>query len=213
MAASFATIMRKGRCDKTKADQASLQPVAVPAVQPITPGLTCRVKAHQALTRMMRATIPASFVGAIVHLFFRCTWCRALVLIGSFLPCVNACVLVRRNKFDPPLFSPFSYSQLTTSKVHAHVCSATEQMDAAPPPCGRSSPPGHSVVDGWRRDERTRDRLQNLPRSLVSSPKPTTGVQVVRPAAPTASTRSLRMPAEQGLSTPARAMRFSPTKA
>src|SRR2546429_4259252 len=49
--------------------------------------------------------------------------------IHSFGNGVNACVIVRRNKFDPPLFSPFSYSQLTTSKVHAHVCSATEQMD------------------------------------------------------------------------------------
>src|SRR2546421_6563633 len=108
---------------------------------------------------------------------------KSCSLLGA-LVFVNACVIVRRNKFDPPLFSPFSYSQLTTSKVHSHVCSATQQMDAATPPCGRSSPPGHSVVDGWRRDERTRDRLQNLPRSLVSSAKPTTGVQVVRPAAP-----------------------------
>jgi hypothetical protein len=38
--------------------------------------------------------------------------------------------------------------------------------------------------------------------ALVSSAKPTTGIQVVRPAAPTASTRSLLMPTEQGLSTP-----------
>ncbi len=97
---------------------------------------------------------------------------------------VNACVNLRRNKFDPPLFSTCSYSQLTTSKVPAHVCAATQQMNAATPPCGKSSPPGHAVVDGWRRDERTRDILQSLPRSLVSSAKPTTGVQVVRPAAP-----------------------------
>src|SRR6266496_6239478 len=90
---------------------------------------------------------------------------------------------------------------LTISRVLSCVCSAPERIiDATGPPCGRASPPGHSVVDGWRRDERTRDRLQNLPRSLVSSAKPTTGVQVVRPAAPNASTRSLRMPAEQGLS-------------
>ncbi len=68
----------------------------------------------------------------------------------------------------------------------------------ATPPCGRSSPPGHAVVDGWRRDERTRDTPQSLPRALVSSAKPTTAIQVVRPAAPTASTRSLRMPTEQG---------------
>ncbi len=68
----------------------------------------------------------------------------------------------------------------------------------ATPPCGRSSPPGHAVVDGWRRDERTRDTPQSLPRALVSSAKPTTAIQVVRPAAPTASTRSLWMPTEQG---------------
>ncbi len=68
----------------------------------------------------------------------------------------------------------------------------------ATPPCGRSSPPGHAVVDGWRRDERTRDTPQSLPRALVSAAKPTTAIQVVRPAAPTASTRSLRMPTEQG---------------
>src|SRR6266568_3302946 len=71
------------------------------------------------------------------------------------------------------------------------------------PACGGPSPPGHPVVDGWRRDERTRDIPQSLPRSLVSSAKPTTGIQVVRPVAPpTASTRSLLMPTEQGLSTP-----------
>ncbi|HEY6408650.1 MAG TPA: hypothetical protein VIY29_14385 [Ktedonobacteraceae bacterium] len=75
-------------------------------------------------------------------------------------------------------------------------------MDAATPPCGGSSPPGRSVVDGWRRDERTRDRPQSLLCALVSSAKPTTGIQVVRPAAPAASTRSLLMPTEQGLSTP-----------
>src|SRR6266568_2440621 len=67
------------------------------------------------------------------------------------------------------------------------------------PPCGRPSPPGHAVVYGWRRDERTRDIPQSLPRALVSSAKPTTAVQVVRPAAPHASTRSLQMPAEQNL--------------
>ena len=68
------------------------------------------------------------------------------------------------------------------------------------PACDGPSPPGHAVVDGWRRDERTRDIPQSLPRSLVSSAKPTTGVQVVWPTAPSgASTRSLRMPTELGL--------------
>jgi transposase InsO family protein len=115
---------------------------------------------------------------------------------------VNACVNLRRNNFDPPvIFVP----TVTISRVLSYVCSAPERSsDATPPPCGSSSPPGHTVVDGWRRDERTRDILQSLPRSLVSSAKPTTGVQVVRPAAPNASTRSLRMPAEQGPSALAR---------
>src|SRR5713101_7464167 len=77
-------------------------------------------------------------------------------------------------------------------------CHAENQRSTTPP-CGRASPPGHAVVDGWRRDERTRDTPQSLPRALVSSAKPTTTVQVVRSAAPsTASTRSLRMPTEQG---------------
>src|SRR5579864_7795411 len=95
---------------------------------------------------------------------------------------VNACVILRRNNFDPPvIFVP----TLTLSRVLSSVCSAPERItDATTPPCGRSSPPGHAVVDGWRRDERTRDIPQSLPRSLVSSAKPTTGVQVVRPAAP-----------------------------
>src|SRR5213592_436550 len=79
---------------------------------------------------------------------------------------------------------PFSVSQVTISKVLSSVGAATQPVNAATPPCGRASPPGHSVVDGWRRDERTRGIPQSLPRSLVSSAKPTTGVQVVRPAAP-----------------------------
>ncbi|TMD69480.1 MAG: hypothetical protein E6I97_21315 [Chloroflexi bacterium] len=49
-----------------------------------------------------------------------------------------------------------------------------------PPPAKGASPPGHPVVDGWRRDERTRGIPQSLPRALVSSAKPTTGVQVER---------------------------------
>src|SRR5947209_4219913 len=52
---------------------------------------------------------------------------------------------------------------------------------------------------GAETSERGIDTPQSLPRALVSSAKPTTAIQVVRPAAPsTASTRSLRMPTEQG---------------
>src|SRR6266567_5326593 len=105
------------------------------------------------------------------------------------------------------LTPPLSYAFFFPTVDHLQgSCSRlfcrSRSMDAAPPPCGRSSPPGRSVVDGWRRDERTRDIPQSLPRSLVPSAKPTTGVQVVRSAAPAASTRSLLMPTEQGLSTP-----------
>src|SRR5947207_2689818 len=72
-----------------------------------------------------------------------------------------------------------SFRQLTSCYVHSSVYSATQRRDRATPPCGRSSPSGRSVVDGWRRDERTRDIPQELPRALVSSAKPTTGVQIV----------------------------------
>ncbi len=95
---------------------------------------------------------------------------------------VNACVILRRDNFDHPFvlcFLPVTNLQGSLSHLFC-----TEQMDATTPPCGGSSPPGRSVVDGWRRDERTRDILQSHPRSLVSSAKPTTGVQVVRPVAP-----------------------------
>src|SRR5260370_20834393 len=97
---------------------------------------------------------------------------------------VNACVNLRRNKFDPPvIFVP----TLTISRVLSYVCSAPDRItDATTPPCGSSSPPGHSVVDGWRRAQRTRDLPQKNPRSLVSAATPTTRVQALRPAAPPA---------------------------
>src|SRR6266702_7287441 len=47
------------------------------------------------------------------------------------------------------------------------------------PPRGKPSPPGRAVVNGSCRDERTRDIPQSHPRTLVSSAKPTTGIQVV----------------------------------
>ncbi len=95
---------------------------------------------------------------------------------------VNACVILRPDNFDPPFvlcFLPVNTLQSSLSRLFFHTADR-----CGPPPCGRSSPPGHSVVDGWRRDERTRDIPQSPPRSLVSSAKPTTGVQVVRSAAP-----------------------------
>jgi hypothetical protein len=95
---------------------------------------------------------------------------------------VNASVLLRPDNFDRPfLLFLLAVDHLQGSLVFVlHEAS----IGVPTPPCGRSPPPGPSVVDGSCRDERTRDTPQSLPRSLVSSAKPTTGVQVVRPAAP-----------------------------
>lgn len=89
---------------------------------------------------------------------------------------------------DPPVRRMFAIDHWSACAVVPHS------------PCGRSSPPGQAVVNGGRRDERPRDTPQSLPRPLVSSAQPTTAVQVVRPTAPSASTRSLRMPTERGRS-------------
>jgi hypothetical protein len=97
---------------------------------------------------------------------------------------VNACVILRRNNFDPLLiFSP----RMTTYRVLRSVSTATKANQRCPPPATGASPPGHPVVDGWRRDERTRGIPQSHLRALVS---------------PVASTRSLQVPTEQGRSTP-----------
>src|SRR5260370_5105211 len=95
---------------------------------------------------------------------------------------VNARVNLRRNNFVPLVRWLFlSTIDTLQSSLSRLLCQTADRT--ATPPCGRSSPPGHAVVDGWRRDERTRDILQRNPRSLVSSANPTTGVQVLRPAA------------------------------
>src|SRR5438105_7208344 len=96
----------------------------------------------------------------------------------------------------PLSHKPFSVSQVTISKVLSSVGAATQQVNAATPPCGRSSPPGHAVVDGWRRDERTRDTPQN---PCVRSSRLPSLPQLSRSydlPPPPASTRSLRMPTE-----------------
>ena len=92
-------------------------------------------------------------------------------------PHVNACVILRRNNFDPPHF--LSTGDNLRGSAFRLLC---QESDSAmrPPPAQGASPPGHSVVDGWRRDERTRGTPQSHLRVLVSSAKPTTGVQVVR---------------------------------
>jgi hypothetical protein len=69
-------------------------------------------------------------------------------------PPVNAGVILRRNNFDPLLiFSP----RMTTYRVLRSVCAATRvNQRCGPPPAKGASPPGHTVVDGFCRDERTR---------------------------------------------------------
>src|SRR6266516_158977 len=67
---------------------------------------------------------------------------------------------------------------------HPLLFSSSRWVERATPPCGWSSPPGRAVVNGCCRDERTRDTPQSHLRALVSSAKPTTGIQVVRPTAP-----------------------------
>src|SRR5262249_27379272 len=72
---------------------------------------------------------------------------------------VQACEII------PKMLSGFSPFRALTRSLHF------------PHPTQGASPPGRSVVDGWCRDERAKDRPQSLPRSLVSAGKPTTGIQ------------------------------------
>ena len=110
-------------------------------------------------------------------------------------PHVNACVILRPNNFDPPpvIFFP----KLTRSKILTPSFSHTAVR------CG--SPTLRQVVSTWTccggrlAPRRAHEGYTAEPlRALVSEASPTTAIQVVRPAAPTASTRSLRMPTEQG---------------
>jgi hypothetical protein len=92
--------------------------------------------------------------------------------------CVNARVILRRNNFDPPAHS-LSKSDNLQGSAFRLLC---HQSDLAmrPPPAKGASPPGHPVVNGRRRDERTRGTPQSQRRPLVSSARPTTAVQVER---------------------------------
>ena len=107
---------------------------------------------------------------------------------------VNARVILRPNNFDPPVIF---FPTLTRSKILTPSFSHTAVR------CG--SPTLRQVVSTWTccggrlAPRRANEGYTAEPlRALVSSAKPTTAIQVVRPAAPTASTRSLRMPTEQG---------------
>src|SRR6266702_2852191 len=72
---------------------------------------------------------------------------------------VNARILLRQDNFDRPflLFLP-TVDHLQGSLLFVLLLA---KIDATTPPYGWSPPPGPSVVDGWRRDERTRDRPQS----------------------------------------------------
>src|SRR5438270_2332911 len=98
---------------------------------------------------------------------------------------------------------PFSFQQLTISKVHAHVCSAARVRWMQPhlPAAGRlhldalwwTAGAETSEREIHRRAFRARSsRLPSLPQASRSYDLPP----------PPASTRSLQMPTEQGHSTP-----------
>jgi hypothetical protein len=91
---------------------------------------------------------------------------------------VNACAILPKTRLALPGFSPFQ--ALTRSQVPTQISLIAQPARCTPShPAKGASPPGRSAVDGLCRDERTRDIPQSLPRSLVSSAKPTTGIQVV----------------------------------
>ena len=108
---------------------------------------------------------------------------------------VNACVILRPNNFDPPCDCLSNVDTLQDSHSVFQPHSSSVRL---PYPVKGASPPGHAVVDGWSRDERTRDTPQS---PCVRSSRLPSLPQLSRlytPFAPTASTRSLRMPTEQG---------------
>jgi len=103
---------------------------------------------------------------------------KATGLTYSHVECVNACAILRPDTFDASvvLFIP---GVDTLQGTCSDLFDRSTRLMHSPSPAKGASPPGRSMVDGWRRDERTRDIPQSLPRSLVSSAKPTTGIQVV----------------------------------
>src|SRR6266568_939071 len=131
-------------------------------------------------------------------------WCSSIGTVADWdspsLTCVNARILLRQDNFDRPflLFLP-TVDHLQGSLLFVLLLA---KIDATTPPYGWSPPPGPSVVDGWRRDERTRDRPQSkleCARLVCQAYHRHPGSTTSRPPA---STRSLQMPAGQGCSTP-----------
>jgi hypothetical protein len=107
---------------------------------------------------------------------------------------VNACAI--RSKTRLTLAGLYPLQALTRSLHFPH-------------PAKGASPPGDAVVDGSYRDERTRDRPQSLPCSLVSEASLPQVCRSYAPWPPPASTRSLLRPTEQGHSTPSPVPRCS----
>src|SRR5712692_147288 len=107
---------------------------------------------------------------------------------------VNARVLLRPDNFDPPVIS---FQRERSPRFSLRLICYPEGRDG--------HPTLRQVVSTWTccggrlAPRRANEGYTAEPlRALVSSAKPTTAIQVVRPAAPTASTRSLLMPTEQG---------------
>ncbi len=111
-------------------------------------------------------TSPTEIAGVCLHLVVRGL---RVLLSGERLPsCLSICILSqRRSKCN--------------RNDNTHRAGHSQKVLPSSPPCDRPSPPGRSVINGSRRDERTTDILQSHPRPLVSAAKPITGIQVVRP--------------------------------
>src|SRR6266699_6276508 len=78
----------------------------------------------------------------------------------------------------------YSFQQLTISKVLSYLfCSSRRSMQPPHPTAGRLHLDPLCLTAGAETSAREIDR-RAISRALVSSAKPTTGIQVVRPAAP-----------------------------
>ena len=111
---------------------------------------------------------------------------QVLFLGGRLLSCLSIRILSQRQSL---------------CNLNGSVGGAEPHQEAthSPPLCRRLSPPGRSVMNGWRRDERTRDTPQSHPAyaRLVCQAYHRHPGSTATHTTPGASTRSLRMPAEQ----------------
>ncbi|TMC62256.1 MAG: hypothetical protein E6J21_06695 [Chloroflexota bacterium] len=123
-----------------------------------------------------------------------------LIDIHAFLSGVNACVILRRNNFDPLLiFSP----RMTTYRVLRSVCSATRANQRCAPHLRKVRL--HLDILWWTAGAETSEREVYRRATCARSSRLPSLPQASRsnaPFAPAASTRSLQVPTEQGLSTP-----------